>query len=209
VYDDVELPFPDAKVASLLCVGGPCSYRVKEGANNVNDNWIRTHVVPETTIVYDAELSLILGKAILWLSFSELNARVPVNIRNRIHQQYGMIRQLDDGVNPVEKCLLLVTGFDAVVQINEVRVPAVDNVGQQQAVAAAGNDLETQNIEGMSSRQIMLGMLAQITVLQRGIVNLNREHENDRATLSRQIRVLNQNIRRVAINPIRWLNQQQ
>jgi hypothetical protein len=26
VYDDVELPFPDAKVADKLCIGGPCYY---------------------------------------------------------------------------------------------------------------------------------------------------------------------------------------
>ena len=26
VYDDVVLPYPDAKVAEKLCVGGPCFY---------------------------------------------------------------------------------------------------------------------------------------------------------------------------------------
>jgi len=80
VYDDVELPFPDAKVASILCVGGPCSYRVKEGANNVTDAWIRENIVPRITVTYDHDLAVILGKAILWLCYSDLSTRVPANI---------------------------------------------------------------------------------------------------------------------------------
>jgi hypothetical protein len=32
VYDGIELPFPDAKVAGKLCIGGPCKYVVKEGS---------------------------------------------------------------------------------------------------------------------------------------------------------------------------------
>jgi hypothetical protein len=33
VYDDIELPFPDAKVAGKLCVGGPCKYAIKDGSD--------------------------------------------------------------------------------------------------------------------------------------------------------------------------------
>jgi hypothetical protein len=29
VYDDTELPNPDAKVAAVLCGGGPCLYQTK------------------------------------------------------------------------------------------------------------------------------------------------------------------------------------
>jgi hypothetical protein len=32
VYDDIDLPFPDAKVAGRLCIGGPCKYVLKEGS---------------------------------------------------------------------------------------------------------------------------------------------------------------------------------
>lgn len=197
VYDDVELPYPDAKVASLLCVGGPCSYRVKEGANNLSDNWIRAHVVPQITSVYDDDLALILGKAILWLCYSELSDRVPANILDRVRQSYNNIRQLDEGVNPVVKHLLVITGFDAVVQINEV-----DNQDGDVHVGA-------QNADEMTTRQLLQALLAQLTVIQREITNLNRQRENDRGTQARQVQVLNQNIRRLVINPIRRLNQQQ
>ena len=26
IYDDTELPYPDAKVCEMLCIGGPCFY---------------------------------------------------------------------------------------------------------------------------------------------------------------------------------------
>ena len=45
VYDDVELPYPDAKMAALLSIGGPCRYKVREDSN-VTAQWILTIVVP-------------------------------------------------------------------------------------------------------------------------------------------------------------------
>ena len=38
-YDDVELPWPDLKVAQMLCIGGPCKYVVKS-ESGVNDAFI-------------------------------------------------------------------------------------------------------------------------------------------------------------------------
>jgi hypothetical protein len=32
-YNDVELPFPDVKLAGLLCPGGPVCYAIMTGAN--------------------------------------------------------------------------------------------------------------------------------------------------------------------------------
>ena len=58
-YDDVELPYPDAKVASKLCIGGPCFYLLANeqtngespGDNDANltmmmKTFLLTHVVP-------------------------------------------------------------------------------------------------------------------------------------------------------------------
>jgi hypothetical protein len=201
VYDDVELPYPDAKVAGLLCVGGACSYRIKEGAN-ITDDWIRSHVVPRISSVYDADLAVILGKAILWLCFSEYNMHVPEIIRNHVMQSYEAVRQLNEGENPVEKRTLIITGFDAVVQIVEADIEISAEVAQE-----AGIDV--QNIDGMTSRQLLHTLMAQLSVIQREITNLNQHRENDRATHDRQVQVLNQNIRRLAMNPIRQINQQQ
>ena len=36
VYDDVELPYPDAKVAQILATGGPCYYLLPEEMHLTN-----------------------------------------------------------------------------------------------------------------------------------------------------------------------------
>jgi hypothetical protein len=42
VYNNVELPYPDARVANKLCVGGPCYYLLPgedvNGDNDANNN---------------------------------------------------------------------------------------------------------------------------------------------------------------------------
>ena len=30
VYDDVKLPWHDTKLATYLCIGGPCKYKIKK-----------------------------------------------------------------------------------------------------------------------------------------------------------------------------------
>jgi hypothetical protein len=51
VYDDVDLPYPDAKVAGRLCVSGPCKYMVKVGSG-VTDNFLLENVVPNVRTRY-------------------------------------------------------------------------------------------------------------------------------------------------------------
>ena len=66
VYVDVELPYPDAKVAGRLCVGGPCKYVLKEGSG-VTDNFLLEHVVrnTRTRTRYSDDVAKVLGKALL------------------------------------------------------------------------------------------------------------------------------------------------
>jgi hypothetical protein len=93
VYDDVELKWPDCKVASRLCVGGPCKYVVKEGAGVSND-FILQHVVPLIRTRFSDQLALVLGKALLWFVFSEENSYILDEVRERIYHAYNVIRQL-------------------------------------------------------------------------------------------------------------------
>ncbi|KAI2507233.1 hypothetical protein MHU86_7190 [Fragilaria crotonensis] len=47
VYDDVELPYPDAKVAEKLCGGGPCLYVSDLALNAMMMNtFVLSHIVP-------------------------------------------------------------------------------------------------------------------------------------------------------------------
>jgi hypothetical protein len=47
VYDDVELPYPDAKVAAVLCGGGPCIYVTNPAVDAAMMNsFILSQIVP-------------------------------------------------------------------------------------------------------------------------------------------------------------------
>jgi hypothetical protein len=65
VYDDIELPFPDIKVAGLLYIGGPCKYKVKGNCTGITDNFILQHVVPNISNQLGPTLAVILGTALL------------------------------------------------------------------------------------------------------------------------------------------------
>jgi len=52
VYEDTELPFPDAKVAEKLCIGGACYYLFSEElTNNAVDAGISTIAMMKTFIL--------------------------------------------------------------------------------------------------------------------------------------------------------------
>jgi hypothetical protein len=91
VYDDIELPFPDAKVAGKLCVGGPCKYAIKDGSG-VTDDFLLQHVVPNICTRFPAEVAKVLAKPLLWIVCSILTT-FPSNGRadsNCIQQHSGI-----------------------------------------------------------------------------------------------------------------------
>jgi hypothetical protein len=47
VYDDTELPYPDAKVGAVLCGGGPCIYQTNPAIDSaMMDSFVLSHIVP-------------------------------------------------------------------------------------------------------------------------------------------------------------------
>jgi hypothetical protein len=66
VYDDVELPYPDAKVAEKLCGGGPCFYMSDLGLNaTMMNTFALSRVVPNIRKRLPESACLVLGKALL------------------------------------------------------------------------------------------------------------------------------------------------
>jgi hypothetical protein len=92
IYDDVELPYPDAKVAGLLCIGGPCKYQVIE-ESGVTNAFILEYVTPHVrTNLGDPTALLVLSCALLWYAFLEMGAAdMPLDIFRRIHDAYDGI----------------------------------------------------------------------------------------------------------------------
>ena len=89
VYEDTELPYPDAKVAELLCIGGARYYLFPKELNTTNtagDNvaaaggvvstiammktFILRKVVPNIRKRMSDAVALVFGKALMWLIFS-------------------------------------------------------------------------------------------------------------------------------------------
>lgn len=74
---DVTLPYPDAKVASILCIGGPCKYVLAKrqlwNQWSANAGWLTTHVVPAlaSRARISDKLSLLLAKPVLWDRFDD------------------------------------------------------------------------------------------------------------------------------------------
>ncbi len=68
MYDDVELPYPDAKVAEKLCGGGPCFYVLDPGLTaTMMNTFVLSRVVPNIRKRLPESACLVLGKALLWL----------------------------------------------------------------------------------------------------------------------------------------------
>eukprot|EP00957_Ditylum_brightwellii_P022811 1720730-Ditylum_brightwellii.AAC.1 len=69
-YADVTLPWPDVKVASRLCIGGPCRYSLKDGCT-LSNNWLIQHVVPGIVDAFECEVVLVLALPFIWAVFDE------------------------------------------------------------------------------------------------------------------------------------------
>jgi hypothetical protein len=69
VYDNVELPFPDAKVAGMLCPGGPVCYAIIPGSG-VTRSFIVDRVVPKIKAKFGGDVAYVLGTALLWVLHS-------------------------------------------------------------------------------------------------------------------------------------------
>ena len=60
VYDDIELPWPDLKVAVSLCIGGPCKYKVID--KYVDNHFLLNIISPATNLRLKREVTLCLLK---------------------------------------------------------------------------------------------------------------------------------------------------
>ena len=108
VYDDVELPYPDCKVAEKLCIGGPYFYLIDNTVvdSTIMTTFILTKVVPNTRRRLPDSTCLVLGKAIVWLVFSSVanNFVSSMDYCNRVKAdlaETGIVVEV--GKNPILK----------------------------------------------------------------------------------------------------------
>jgi hypothetical protein len=193
-YIDVTLPWPDAKVASKLCIGGPCKYVLKEGSG-LCDDWILEHVVPNIRQCFEKEVAIVMALPLLWAVYDpEGTVRVPQAIRFRIRAAYDALDnrgQLPMFENPVRKVPLVVTGYDGVVNMDELggdpNAPQQGNRGVRLG-DNSGDQLMAiySKIDGVSRRQAQAE--AQTTLYH--------------ARTDRKLETLDSNVRRIALQPV-------
>ena len=108
VYDDVELPYPDAKVAEKLCGGGACFYLPNPRYDPVMMNtFVLSHVVPNVRRRLPESACLVLGRALMWLIFSPVvDEYIPAEMKEKVVSEWAHVRgDVDKGedeeVNPI------------------------------------------------------------------------------------------------------------
>jgi hypothetical protein len=154
VYEDTELPFPDAKVAEKLCIGGPCFYlfpdeltnaAVENGLTAMMKTFILSNIVPKARKRVPDSVALVLGKALLWLIYSPYDATnqvVPQDFKTQIQLEWNEIVSATvvgvdcdaPSYNPIRRVPVVVTGDQGCVHIDVV--PSLDEAGGDEEGAA-------------------------------------------------------------------------
>lgn len=205
-YDDVELPYPDTKVASLLCIGGPCRYSVRENCGVTNE-WILEHVVPHARLLIGDTTATVLGYALLWYAFTlEAGEGMPVHLLQRIRAAYNQLNNgLPAGTNPVNKIPVIVNGHEGEVYMDDI---PQDDVGVGENNNNNNNNIGVQNNNAIFGpfadrpvRTQLLALHSQLMQVRRGQDELRQEIKEIQQQQQRQLATMNSNIRRIAMNP--------
>jgi hypothetical protein len=222
VYEDTELPYPDAKVAEKLCMGGACYYLFPEELTNneveagtstiaMLKTFVLSNVVPNIRKKLPDSAALVLGKALLWLIYSPYDAThnlVPQEFKLRIRMELNEVVSAGvSGVdcnapnyNPIRKAPVIVTGDQGCVYIDVVPSCFEAPVGARvEQVGVVTGGLLTSRTGGIQ---------AQLLALQSGDVQMRRELQEvrtnqmaDRVTFTKCFSIVNANIRRIALQP--------
>lgn len=202
-YDDIQLDYVDARVASVLCPGGPCYYVVEDAA--ISDEWIAEHVSPNINRVFGMQLAVLFGKALLWLAFmpADYEMTMPHDMRLRIHTAYAAIQTTEDGLNPVKRRLIVITGESATVYMNDVAVDNDDNNGN--GIGGGTNIVGDIGTHSTHTEQLILSLQGQTNALRQTIAAQSHSIEMLRGALVDQRKSLRKVLMKIESQPIHML----
>jgi hypothetical protein len=204
VYIDVKQLYVDAKVASILCVGGPIAYKLREGVD-LSEEWLYEHVAPHIKHRFpnDNRMCRALALALLWGCLDpEQKQLMPGALQARVEAAWNahcIVSEEDTHNNPVVKVPLVVYRIADNLCIDELGVPMAgegeqgDAVMQHEAaVAAAG--------ERHDNGEQFQALLIQLQQTQTTVNNNHQSVLNSIGSLRSwsegQFQQLNSNIRR-------------
>jgi Transcriptional activator of glycolytic enzymes len=161
-YIDVKQLTIDAKIAAILCVGGPIKYKFRGGVN-ITDDWLFTNVCPNiirARFPNDARLCKVLAMAMLWCAMdAEAGEKfMSQGMRDRITQAYLLTHA--NVQQPIVKVSLNVYRIQDTLMIDEM--PHHDGGGD----AAAANPTPQQQQNPQQNQQQQAAVLINIQRLQ-------------------------------------------
>jgi Transcriptional activator of glycolytic enzymes len=190
-YIDVKQLTIDAKVAGVLCVGGPIKYKLKEDVN-LTDDWLFNNVVPKIRSRYpnDSRLCRVLATALL---FGAMDPQIgedmmPAAMKERITSAY--LPTHPEIAQPVVRVPLTIYRIQDTLMIDEMVIQRGGDNGAPAAPAAGG-----QVVTDQQHAQVLINVQA----LQQAVAQNHQQHSDAIASLREwahnQFRLVNNNIR--------------
>jgi hypothetical protein len=143
IATDVKQLTIDAKVAGVLCVGGPIKYKMKEGVN-LTDEWLFNNVVPNIRRRYpnDSRLCKVLATALLFAAMDPQvgEEMIPPAMRERITTAY--VPTHPEITQPVQRVPLTIYRIQDSLMIDEMPQGGADHGGP--VATAGGNQAVTE-----------------------------------------------------------------
>jgi hypothetical protein len=204
VYDDVELPYPDAKVAEKLCGGGACFYLPNPRYDPVMlDSFVLNHVVRNVKKRLPDSVCLVLGRALMWLIFSPVaDEYVPIDMKERVVAEWSHVRgdvDEDDNENeqdlmPIRQTAVTVSGDHGAVFIDTIANVDDDGGGGGVVVGQPGTNL--------SIRSQLIGVQSCLLSMRQENLELRNAINMLKVNTERNLQMINGNIRRLASRPV-------
>ena len=216
-YIDVDQPYPDARVAAVLCgPRGPCKYAVKAGM--VVPAAFLDSIVPHCCAAFGTQVARVLALPLLWAAY-EREAQVSGAQRTLIPMRLAQEIQLEwihaggiPDVNPVEKIGLAVVQNGEQMCLVPLRAPHCHgNDGNEGAIGMEepwmgmepAGGLEEQGITGTAEYNGRVSVLtSQLFLLQNRVEDLKNELSSILADHKRYMVNMNTNVRRIATQPV-------
>ena len=215
-YIDVDQPYPDARVAAVLCgPRGPCKYAVKAGM--VAPATFLDSIVPHCCATFGTQVARVLALPLLWAAY-EREAPVsgaqctliPTRLAEEIQLEWIHAGGIPD-VNPVEKIGLAVVQNGEQMCLVILRTHRHDNDGNEGAIGMEeprmgmepAGGLEEQGTTGTPEYDGRVSVLtSQLFLLQNRIEDLKNELSSILADHKRYMVNMNTNVRRIAAQPV-------
>ena len=181
-YVDVLLPYPDAKVAATLCVGGPCKYEVAAGTN-ISNKWLLKTVVPHIAVHFMDKIAIVFVKSLLWAIFNEETSKwLPVSEVERVKSAYAWIagEKQDEDANLIVRKMLVISGYKGDLYIDELGNGDND---AENGNKTAGSRLQTRNVG--TERNELLGVYSQLSAVKRECEEIRAQMEHQSTMMLR------------------------